>query len=102
MGNTKSSFTPTELVSTIKGDHAALLEFEEIWGNLLDEDLIAKKYFNQLESSQTQFAVDDVKVAKYKRTRDKGTNIEGALALLNSTYTTHFKNEELRWLKKGG
>ena len=100
MGNAKSSFSVPDLVRNIKGDHAALLEFDEIWANLLDEDLIAKKYFNQLESSQTQFMVDDVMIAKYKRARDKGTNIEGALALFSNTYTTHFKEHELRWLKK--
>ncbi len=76
-----------------------MLEFDEIWFNLLDDTLLVKKHFNHLESSHSQFYLDDESLKKYKKAKNKGSDIESALAILKDEFV-HFQEAELKWLRK--
>ncbi|KAL6051777.1 putative SWIM zinc finger domain-containing protein, partial [Balamuthia mandrillaris] len=92
-------FSLSSLLSTLNEDLERLQELEESWFNLLDDEWVVTRHLGRLESSQTRWASDDELLAKLKRRKEKGRDIENALALLCEQYL-HLNQTQIKWLTK--
>jgi len=100
MGNSESAtrkFKDEELTRTAKTDGEILTSTTDI---SFDDSLIVQQYLSELESNTRQYQVEDEKLSKIRKFKEKWRNTELALSILDPSKTNYFQKKELKWLRK--
>ncbi len=99
MGSSHSAFefSVNELKNTLRRDNL-LYQADVVESLLFNDDFVAKKYLQELESCTTKYKEEDEQLKQKLKNYEKGINVLLALSVMQDS--TEFKHKEVRWLKK--